>query len=84
VFEIVGVAGNTKYLSLREKLRPVLYLPIAQDAEPRGSQLVIRSALPPAKVIPGVRRAIAEVDPGARFSFGEMKELVMGPWCASG
>ena len=40
IYEIVGVAGNTKYFSLREKVRPIFYLPIAQFPPQRGGQLV--------------------------------------------
>jgi putative ABC transport system permease protein len=79
VYEIVGVVGDTKYRNLREAKRSMFYLPLAQDPSPElGDQLLIRCALPTAKVAPGVRRAITEMDPGARFSFGEMQELVDG------
>src|SRR5262249_33371457 len=54
-------------------------LPLSQDPLPQlQDQLVIRSALPPSTLIPAVRRAITEVDPGTRFAFGQMQELVDG------
>ena len=56
----------------------MFYMPLAQDPAPRpaGDQLIIRSAVPSATLIPNVRRAIGEFDPGARFAFGKMQELV--------
>jgi putative ABC transport system permease protein len=46
IFRIVGVAGNTKYLELREKEGPIVYVPESQDASPDlGSTMLIRSRL---------------------------------------
>jgi putative ABC transport system permease protein len=79
VYEIVGVVENTKYRSLREEMGPNFYLPMAQDPTPQGQdQLVIRCSLAPGAMTKEVRRAIAEVDPGARFSFDDMQELIDG------
>ena len=77
VYEIIGVAGNTKYRTLRENFEPVFYLPLSQDPSPAlGDQLLIRSNLSPSELIPAVRRAIGEADPNAHFSFQEYKALI--------
>ena len=61
-FEVVGIAGDTKFDSLRAAVRPTAYLPYRQ--EPQSSMtFVLRSELPPVALLPALRRAVAEVDP---------------------
>ena len=72
VYQIVGLVVNTKYRNLRGEFEPIAYLPLAQNADPSlSNQLLIRSSLPPASLLPSLRRAIGEVDPNAGFSFQE-------------
>ena len=61
VATVVGVARDTKYRSLRERPRNVLYVPYAQQHEP-SANLIVRSALPPSRVVDGVRAAVRQVD----------------------
>jgi putative ABC transport system permease protein len=47
VYEIVGLIPDTKYFELREQFLPIVFVPIAQLADPRPlSDFVIRSRLP--------------------------------------
>ncbi len=59
--QIVGLCSNQKYDSLRRDISPILYLNYRQF---RFLYLTceVRSVLPPASLIPAVRRAIADVD----------------------
>ncbi|MBZ5617673.1 MAG: ABC transporter permease [Acidobacteriia bacterium] len=76
-YEIVGLVRSAKYLSLRQAFQPVFYLPYSQDPHPQlGDQLLIRSNAPLETLLPAVRRALAEVDPNARYEFGEFKTLI--------
>lgn len=76
-YEIVGVVANTKYRELREEFGPVVFLPLSQDPAPMlQDQLIIRAALPLAKLLPPVRRAIAEADPGAHFAFVNFRDVI--------
>jgi predicted permease len=71
-YEIVGLAGNSRYRSLREEFEPIVYFPLSQDPTPMlQDQLLIRSSVPHSRLIPLLRRAIAEADPEARFAFSE-------------
>jgi putative ABC transport system permease protein len=63
--EIVGVARDTKYGTLREEARPILYLPGSQATAPARESLnfELRSAGAARDVIPGVRAAVAAINP---------------------
>jgi putative ABC transport system permease protein len=63
-YEIVGIVKNTKYMELREEFPPTLYIPIAQSADPgQGIELVVRSEVPMAQLVPELRSAMAAVNP---------------------
>ncbi len=57
---VVGVVGDARYLGLddpRDELRPMLYLPPAQMPA-RPQTVVLKTTVPPASIIPGVRSAV--------------------------
>jgi predicted permease len=63
-YEIIGVVGDAKYLSLRENTPPTAYLYIPQ--EPRmagGVTFELHTALPPAGLVSQVRRRLESLDP---------------------
>lgn len=60
--EVVGVVGSVADDDATVLRRPRWYLPLAQRPT-RDVTLLIASALPPEAIVPGVRRAVAEVDP---------------------
>jgi predicted permease len=62
-FEIVGVMRNSKYVDLREKDRPVVFLADAQMPQPSYVRIALRSSLPPSALTPAISRALAEIDP---------------------
>jgi ABC-type lipoprotein release transport system permease subunit len=63
-YEIVGVVGDTKHGDLREAFGPMVYLSASQDANPgRGMSVVVRSMMPPDRVIPALVRAVGEEHP---------------------
>jgi predicted permease len=44
-YEIIGVAADAKYLDLREKIGPIVYLPLSQDGDPsRNISILVRSS----------------------------------------
>jgi len=71
---VVGVAKPTRYRELAEP-RPTLYLPAPQFIV-AAKTLVLRTALPLARVAELARAGVAAVDPGTRVtriaSFGEL------------
>ncbi len=57
--EIIGVAGNAKYNSLREEIKPTAYMPLLGG----GAHFELRTAGNPSALIPAVRKIIREMDP---------------------
>ena len=66
VYQVVGVARDTKYRSLRETPRNVMYLPYAQSHE-ASANLLVRSGIPAERIIEGVRAAVRQVDAALPF-----------------
>ena len=60
--EIVGVVRDSKYGTLGEGEVPVVYLPLAQNHE-TGVTLYARASVPPASLIPAIRREIQSLEP---------------------
>jgi cell division protein FtsX len=60
-YEVVGVARDTKYRSLREGARNVMYLPYLQSHE-MTANLLVRTTLPTDRVIGELRRVVREID----------------------
>ena len=60
--EVVGVAGDTKFDSLREAARPTVYLPFRQNPQ-RSMTYAVRSELAPEALVPLLREAVKRVDP---------------------
>lgn len=82
-YEIVGVAGDVRFLGPEHSAEPALYLPEAQF--PSGaSKLIIRPSNADVDVFPTVRAAIREMSPtlpldNARRLQDLLDELVAGP-----
>jgi predicted permease len=57
--EIVGVAGNAKYNSLREDIKPTAYMPLLEHR----AFFELRTAYNPSSLIPAVRKIVREADP---------------------
>ncbi len=65
-YEILGVASDAKYRSLREPMTPTMYRPWIGGAE--TFQLVVRTDGRPESVIDPVRRTLASLDPALPFT----------------
>jgi predicted permease len=70
-FEIIGVASDAKYRSLREEVPPTLYLP--QVLDHRAIILHVRTEDDPAGIINAVRGVLRSLD--ARLPFYEIHTL---------
>jgi predicted permease len=60
--QVVGVVGDTKFDSIREPMRPTVYYPFRQQRQ-RSMTYALRSELALQALLPGVERAVREVDP---------------------
>ena len=62
-FTIVGVAADSKYTSVDEKPRPMLYFPFWQRSSISDMQVELHSDGNPEALIPSVRSVLHELDP---------------------
>lgn len=60
--EIVGIARDAKYGSLRDEIPATVYRPFAQESEIPYLFFELRSAGDPLSLVPAVRAAVASVD----------------------
>lgn len=65
---VVGIASNSKYLTLGEEQQGHVYLPFAQHSRP-GMALLVRSPNPPDRLANQVQAALRAVDPGVQGFF---------------
>ena len=75
VYEIVGVAKNTKYRNLREEFPPLVYVPIAQGTNP-DQPIVIRSRIPLADLTASVKHTILQMSPDLSIQFRTMQDMI--------
>jgi len=57
-WEIIGVAGDTKYNTLRREVHPMVYVPVTGG----GATFEMRTASSPTALIPAVRRTVNDAD----------------------
>jgi ABC-type antimicrobial peptide transport system permease subunit len=76
--EVVGVAADATYLSLRDEAPPTLYVPVAQDVELGPSMTVsVRAASgSPALLARSVAEAITAVDRDIAITFTPLRQQV--------
>jgi putative ABC transport system permease protein len=69
-FQIVGMVANTKYISLRDDPRPIVYLPAAQQPrQGQDLQLVVHSNLPFSNLTANIRSLASDVSPRVAITF---------------
>jgi predicted permease len=62
-FTIVGVAADSKYTSVEEKPRPMLYFPFCQRRSVSDMQVELHTLGDPEALIPSVRAVLHDLDP---------------------
>jgi hypothetical protein len=71
--EVVGLVGDAVYASVREPMRPIIYLPLEQQG---SGTLVVRTESDPRALAPVVRQQIATARPNLRMRIAPMSGLV--------
>jgi predicted permease len=75
--QIVGLAKDAKYESLREEAHATAYFPIAQVTEPVEEQVFeLRTAMRPSVLVPAVQESVAGVSKAVPLDFGTLSEQV--------
>jgi len=76
-YEIVGLVRSAKYRTLREEVRPTIYLPAAQDPTPDAfAQMLIRTSMPEASAEATLRRAFHSAGSRIVPTFGSLRTLI--------
>jgi ABC-type antimicrobial peptide transport system permease subunit len=74
--QIVGVVGNTKYGSLREPFKPIVYLAQQSAAPGEFDSILIRSSQPMPALVRAVKQSVEELNPGIAFRFHDFQEQI--------
>ena len=79
---IVGVVADAVYRSLRDEMRPTMYVPLAQIESQitlSGISIGVRStAGSPVSLARSVARTLMDIDPGLSFNFRPLQDQVSG------
>jgi predicted permease len=77
VYQIVGLARNTKYYELREEFLPIAFLPVAQNENPGdGTTWVVRTAGRPQDAFHSLKAAVAAVNPSFALEFKVLTQQI--------
>jgi putative ABC transport system permease protein len=75
--EIIGVVKNTRYASLREPFRSIVYLGAEQNAAPGDfDSILMRSPRPLPALSASVKQAMEAMDPRIAFHFHDFQEQI--------
>jgi putative ABC transport system permease protein len=76
-YRVVGVVNDVRYFALERETGQEMYMLLKQTGDYQTVDLVVRSAVPPASLIPGIRAALKRADPGLpAVEFRTMEQLV--------
>jgi predicted lysophospholipase L1 biosynthesis ABC-type transport system permease subunit len=76
-YRVVGVVNDVRYFALERDTGQEMYMVIGQTGDYETVDLVVRSPLPPAHLIPGIRAALKRADPALPAAdFRTMDQLV--------
>lgn len=76
-YRVVGVVNDVRYFALELDTGQEMYMLLRQTGDYQTVDLVVRSAVPPASLIPGIRAALKRADPGLpAVEFRTMQQLV--------
>ena len=76
-YRVVGVVNDVRYFALERDTGQEMYMLLRQTGDYETVDLVVRSAVPPASLIPGIRAALKRADPGLpAVDFRTMQQLV--------
>jgi predicted permease len=76
-FEIIGLVRDTKYQELREEFTPIVFVPQAQDENPRHwVSVLVRSDLPLSTLRPSLTAAVAAVHPDVSVTLRPFSDIL--------
>jgi predicted permease len=76
-YEVIGIARDSKYMSLRSTIEPGAFLPMSQDPFPGETALVAtRSAGEPSALTPAIAAAMRELDASIVVTFHVLSTII--------
>ena len=76
-YRVVGVVNDVRYFALELETGQEMYMLLRQTGDYQTVDLVVRSAVPPDSLVPGIREALKRADPGLpAIEFRTMAQLV--------
>ncbi len=76
-YRVVGVVNDVRYFALERDTGQEMYMLLNQTGDYQTVDLVVRSGVPPASLIPGIRAALKRADPSLpAVEFQTMEQLV--------
>jgi predicted permease len=76
-YRVVGVVNDVRYFALERDTGEEMYMLLRQTGDYQTVDLVVRSSVAPASLIPGIRAALKRADPGLPVvEFRTMEQLV--------
>lgn len=76
-YRVVGVVNDVRYFALDRDTGQEMYMLLRQTGDYQTVDLVVRSAVPPARLVPGLRAALLSADPRLpAVEFRTMEQLV--------
>ncbi|HEY6329226.1 MAG TPA: ABC transporter permease [Blastocatellia bacterium] len=78
IYEIVGLVGNSKYLSMGEEFHSIAFFGMSQQPKlGTTTMVVVRSNAPMTSAVAAVRDAINQFAPSATFDFTVLRDQIM-------
>jgi putative ABC transport system permease protein len=74
--QIVGLAKDSKYESLREDTFSTAFFPVTQVPEDSSENFILRTATPPMSLVSAVQEAVASVDKAIPIEFATLAQQV--------
>jgi putative ABC transport system permease protein len=76
-YRVIGVVNDVRYFALERDAGQEMYMLLRQTGDYQTVDLVVRSAVPPARLIPAIRVALKRADPALpAVEFRTMEQLV--------
>jgi len=78
MYQIVGVAGNTKYRDLRGAFVPIIFVAQSQDSSPGlDSTILIRSDSTPSSLISSLKSVAEQISPSIVLNFHVLRASIL-------
>ena len=76
VYDVIGIVKDQKYMDIRESFPPIFYPASAQEPLGLTRRYVIRSTVPPARVITSIGALLSQVDPSISVRYTSLTSQV--------